>query len=86
MPPPAVPDWLARHDGSLKSGIDGRTLFVLVGGMPLYRLEARPAGGKFVGLVVETVSGRPLGDGTKYETTDAALAGGLEALRNRLGW
>ena len=83
---PTVPDWLKLHDGGLKPGISDRTVYVLIGGEPQYRLDARPAGGKHVCDVVQTVNGRLLGDDTKYDTRDAALAGGLDALRNRLGW
>jgi hypothetical protein len=83
---PAVPDWLTRHDGSLQPGLTDRTVYVLIGGAPQYRLDARPAGGRFVGTVTQTVNGRPLDGDAKYETIDAALAGGLEALRADLGW
>ena len=86
MPPPAVPDWLKRHDGSLKPGLSDRTVYVLFGGEPHYRLDARPAGGTFACAVTQTENGRLLGDDTKYDSLDAALAGGLETLRNRLGW
>ena len=79
-------DWLARRDGSLKPGLGGRTLFVLVGGAPQYRLDALPAAGKFACAVTQTVNGRRLDDATTYLTADAALAGGLEQLRVRLGW
>jgi hypothetical protein len=83
---PVVPDWLKLHAGDLTSGVNGETVFVRIGGQPEYRLDARPAGGKYVCNVIQTVNGRLLGDGTNYETADTALAGGLEALRNILGW
>ena len=86
MPLPTVPEWLSRRDGSLKPGTDPRTAHVLIGGQPHYRLDARPAGGRFVCLVTQTVNGRQLGDGTLFDTADAALAGGLEQLRAKLGW
>jgi hypothetical protein len=81
-----VPDWLTKRDGTLKPGIRDGVLFVMVGGKPLYRLDVRPAGGKFVCAVVQTVNGKQIGDDTSYATADAALAGGLEQLRNKLGW
>jgi hypothetical protein len=86
MPLPTVPDWLKLRDGSLTPGVHPQTAHVMLGGQPQYRLDARPAGGRYVCYVTQTVNGRPLGDGTTYPTADAALAGGLETLRNRLGW
>jgi hypothetical protein len=83
---PTVPDWLKVHDGALKPGINDRTVFVLIGGEPQYRLEAQPAVGKFVCDVIQTVNGRMTVDDTKYDTRDAALAGGLNRLRSQLGW
>ena len=82
----SVPDWLASHDGSLKPGVRPETTFVMIGGQPLYKLEVRPAEGKFACAVSQTVNGRRLDDGATYPTRDAALAGGLEQLRNKLGW
>jgi hypothetical protein len=82
----AAPDWLTRHDGSLQPGLSDRTVYVLIGGAPQYRVDVRPGGGKFVGTVTQTVNGRQFGADTKHETIDAALAGGLEALRADLGW
>lgn len=82
-----VPDWLARHDGTLASGLRPETKFVLIGGQPLYKLEVRPAAGQFACAVQDTVNGRRLDDKTAtYPTPDAALAGGLEQLRTVLGW
>ena len=81
-----TPDWLTKRDGGLKPGVRPDVVFVLVGGAPHYRLDVRPAAGRFTCAVVQTVNGRPLGDGTAYDSADAALAGGLEQLRGRLGW
>lgn len=83
---PTVPDWLKTRDGSLKAGINGQILFVLLAGQPLYRLSARPAGGQYVCELTQTNNGKRLDDATKYPSADAALAGGLDQLRNRLGW
>lgn len=84
--PTAVPEWLTRHDGALKPGVQGHMLFVLIGGAPQYKVEARPAAGKFIAAVQQSVNGRRLDDGTTYDNPDAALAGGLEQLRGKLGW
>jgi hypothetical protein len=81
-----TPDWLALRDGGLKPGLRDNTLFVMVGGQPQYRLDARPAEGKHICHVTQTINGRQLGDGTTYPDRDAALAGGLEQLRAKLGW
>ena len=83
----AVPDWLARRDGTLQRGVCPETRFVLIGGHPLYKLEVRPAAGKFTCAVTSTVNGKRLDDGAAtYPTPDAALAGGLEQLQTTLGW
>jgi hypothetical protein len=82
-----IPDWLAPHDGSLKPGVQHETTFVMVGGQPLYKLEVRPAAGQFTCAVTNTVNGKRLDDAkTTCPSADAALAGGLEQLRNALGW
>lgn len=81
-----VPEWLKSRDGNLRPGVGADTVFVMIAGEPQYRLNARPAGGRFACNVTQTVSGRPLGDATEYDTADAAFAGGLERLRNVLGW
>ncbi len=84
---PTVPDWLKLHDGSLKPGVRPETTFVLVGEQPLYKLEVRPAEGKFACAVSETVNGKRFDDAkATYPTAAAALTGGLEQLRNVLGW
>jgi hypothetical protein len=85
--PPAAPDWLTLRDGALKPGVCPETTFVLVGGRPLYKLELRPAAGAFACAVSNTVNGKRLDDPkATYPTADAALAGGLDQLRNKLGW
>ncbi len=82
-----VPDWLKVRDGSLTPGIRPEITFVLISGQPMYRLEVRPAAGKFTCAVTNTVNGKRLDDPKKvYPTAAEALAGGLEQLRDRLGW
>ena len=81
-----APEWLTKRDGTLKPGIGAGVLFVMIGGKPLYRLDVRPVSGTFSCAVVQTVNGKQIGDGTTYPTSDAALAGGLEQLRGKLGW
>lgn len=84
--PHPLPDWLARRDGHLQPGLREFTTHVMLGGQPQYRLDVRPALGKFVCAVVYAVNGKRLDDGTQYPTPAAAVAGGLEQLRRHLGW
>lgn len=84
---PTVPDWLKLRDGALKPGVRPETTFVLVGGQPMYKLEVRPSAGQFACAVTNTVNGKRRDDPKAiYPTADAAAAGGLEQLRNALGW
>jgi hypothetical protein len=83
----SVPDWLQQRGGSLKPGIRPETTFVMLEGNPLYKLEVRPAGGKFACAVSNTVNGKRLDNpATSYNTAADALIGGLDQLRNALGW
>jgi hypothetical protein len=86
MPLPTVPDWLKLRDGSLRQGLGEHVVFVMLGGQPQYRLDARPAEGTYACAVTQTVNGRRLDDATTYPTRDVALAGGLDQLRTQLGW
>ena len=82
-----VPDWLAMRAGTIQPGIRPETLFVLIGGQPLYKLEVRPAEGRFACAVMNTANGQRLDKAdTIYASVDEAFAGGLEQLRERLGW
>lgn len=83
---PATPDWLTLHDGTLSGGLLPDTLFIAVAGRPEYRLDARPAKNQFVCSVTQTVNGKRLDDKDGYPTADAALVGGLDQLRAKLGW
>ncbi|MBP3960167.1 hypothetical protein J8F10_33490 [Gemmata sp. G18] len=82
-----APDWLAARSGALKPGVRPETTFVMLEAQPLYKLEVRPAAGKFACSVSNTVNGKRLDDlAATYPTADAALAGGLDQLRTKLGW
>ncbi|OWK35959.1 hypothetical protein [Fimbriiglobus ruber] len=83
---PTVPEWLAMRDGTLKSGVRDHTVLVMLTNQPQYRLEVRPANGKFACAVSQTNNGKRLDDTSTYPTPDAALTGGLEQLKNKLGW
>jgi len=82
-----VPDWLQTRSGSLKPGVRPETVFVMLEGHPLYKLEVRPAEGKFTCAVSQTNNGKRLDDPkATYLDAGAALSGGLDQLRNALGW
>jgi hypothetical protein len=81
-----VPEWLTRHGCTLGQASDGRTWFVYLDGEPQYRLVPVPADGKHACQVTQTINGRRLDRGGVRATVDAALAGGLEDLRQALGW
>ena len=81
-----VPDWLARHDGALKPGIDGNSCVVLFANLPQYALVPKPAAGQFACEIIQTINGKRLECPGTFATRDQALQGGLEALRQALGW
>lgn len=81
----ATPDWLTKRGAEVKPGLNGAVL-VAFAGSPQYRLDVRPAGGKFCCAVTQAVNAKRLDDATTYPTAAAAMAGGLEQLRAALGW
>jgi len=81
-----TPDWLARHDGGLRLAPDGRTWLVLFNGGPQYKVTPMPAAGRHIGMIVQTVNSRRIDQGTTYATAEETVRGGLEELRNHLGW
>ena len=81
-----TPDWLTKRSGELRRGVDELTWLVLLSGSALYRLAVVPAQGKFTCVVNKAVSGRRIDKGTESPTADAALAAGLDELRQALGW
>lgn len=83
---PTTPEWLTTHDGTLSAGLQPDTIYIVVGGQPQYRLDVRPAQNQFACSVFQTVNGKRLDDKTGYPTVAAALVGGLDQLRMKLGW
>jgi len=81
-----TPDWLRIHDGGLVKGRNDHTWLVESGGAPNYRLEVLPARGQYTCAILQTNNGKRLDEGKVYPSNDAALAGGLDELRARLGW
>ena len=81
-----VPDWLAQRGGSLQQGLNAQTWFVTLNGHMLYRLFATTAKGQLTCTVTQANNGERL-DGEKLcPTVEAALVGGLDELRDKLGW
>jgi len=81
-----APDWLSARNGGLANGLSDRTVLVTLDGEPMWRLDAVPAKGKYTCAVLQTNNGKRLDEGKEYPTREAALAGGLEELRAKLGW
>ncbi len=86
MLPVTVPDWIKAHNGDLKAGKDGHAWTVYFAGQPQYLLEPLPAKGKYGCRVSQTVNGKRLDRGGVWDTSAAALEGGLTDLREALGW
>ncbi len=82
----AAPDWLSLRGGELRRGGGDGIWLVLLAGAPQYRLEVRPAKGKSTCAVVQSNNGRRLDKGNDYPDASAALTGGLDELRQALGW
>lgn len=82
-----VPSWLSSRSGSLSSGIAGHIAFVSLAGKPQYKLEVRPAKGKFTCMVTATVNGKPIDTPTDLlDSPAAAFENGLSRLQAKLGW
>ena len=81
-----APDWLTARNGGLVNGLSEKTVLVTLNGHPQWRLDALPAKGRFTCAVLQTNNGTRLDAGKEYPTREAALAGGLEELRVKLGW
>jgi hypothetical protein len=80
------PEWLTLHDGKLRRGLSFGTWLVLLGATQQYRLDIRPAKGKFTCGVTQSNNGRRVDKGIEYADALAAANGGLEELRQALGW
>jgi hypothetical protein len=84
--PVTAPDWLTRHDGSLRLNPDGHTWSVVIGGEPLYRLTPDPVKGKLACEVTMTNNGKLLAETDACASPDEAIQQALEKLRTLLGW
>ena len=81
------PDWLTKRDGAMAQGLRDYIQVVSLSGQPQYRLEVRPAEGTFTVFVTQMNNGKRLDSAAAtYPDPATAIAGGLEQLRERLGW
>ena len=81
-----APDWLVKRGGSLELGAYGGVWFVMFQGGPQYKLAPLPVAGKYGCAITQTINGKPIPSTTRADTADAAIQGGLEDLRQALGW
>jgi hypothetical protein len=81
-----TPTWLAKHDCKLEATANGEEYLVQFDKKPQYLLVPIPLGGKFGCSVTQTINGRRLDGGATYSSPEDAIRGGLEDLRQALGW
>jgi hypothetical protein len=81
-----APDWLTRRGGALQADSDGYSWVMLFEGRPQYLLIPRPAGGKYACEIMQTNNAQRLGNSDLHSSAAEALQGGLETLRQALGW
>lgn len=81
-----APDWLTRHGGALRAGVDRNVSVVVFADRPQYAVVPIPAEGTFGCEVIQTVNGKRLASPGIFSSPEDALRGGLEALRQVLGW
>jgi hypothetical protein len=81
-----VPDWLARHGGSLKPVANGPGYYVYFDREPQYFILPRPAAGRYACEVAQSINGKRFEKNRTYATAEEAVRGGLEDLREALGW
>ena len=84
--PVSTPDWLTQRGVHVQESKDGRSWVVYLGKEPQYALVPVPAKGQYSCRVTQTINGQRLDRGTTYHSLDAALQGGLDELRQALGW
>ncbi len=82
----ASPNWLTQRNGGIREGLNQQTVLVTLNGHPMYRLYVTTASGKHTCVVTQTNNGKRLDANKIYDSPGAALNGGLEELRQALGW
>jgi hypothetical protein len=81
-----APDWLSLRGGQIRAGVSANTWLILLSSMQEYAAVVTPAAGKFTCAVTQRNNGKRLDKGTVYPTAEAALQGGLDELKQALGW
>ncbi len=81
-----TPDWLSRRGGEVRPRTAPDSYTVNLNGEPLYLLCLVPVAGKYGCRVTLTNNGQRLDSGKTFATADEAAGGGLEDLRQALGW
>jgi hypothetical protein len=81
-----APEWLVRHGGDVHLMSDGASFAVLLSGQPQYLLTPMPARGRYACRILQTINSKRLDDDTIWASWDEAVRGGLEELRQKLGW
>jgi hypothetical protein len=81
-----TPDWLAQRGVHLQQSKNGLSWLVYLDKELQYLLMAVPVKGRFGCRITQTINGNRLDGGATYPSIEAALRGGLEELRQALGW
>jgi hypothetical protein len=81
-----TPDWVKQHGGDLRASKDGHSWLLYFDGEPQYLLMPVPADGKVACRISQTINGKRLDGIAVYPTVEDAVRGGLEELRQKLGW
>ena len=81
-----TPDWLARRGGAVRPRSDGRSWVAYFDGRPQYVLTPVPVKGQHGCEVMQSINGKRLDRGGAFPTLEDAVRGGLEDLRQALGW
>jgi hypothetical protein len=81
-----APEWLTKRGGEVRPASTGDSWLVLIAGERQFRLVPAPADGKYTCEAVQTNNGKRLDKGRTFPSLEDALRGGLEDLRQALGW
>jgi hypothetical protein len=81
-----TPDWLTQRGVHLQESKNGLSWLVYLATEPQYLLMAVPVKGQFGCRITQTINDRRLDSGATHPTVESALRGGLEELRQALGW
>lgn len=82
----ATPEWLTQRGVHLQESENRLSWLVYLGKEPQYLLMAVPVKGQFGCRITQTINGRRLDGAATYPSVEAALQGGLDELRQALGW